>query len=386
MLSEDPIEDTSTEAGVVARSFTFALLGDPLDAPGGIALFDLRIYAARKTPRWALVVHDQLTTTVRSADVLGIGAVGRSVAPPRWLPLQHDVEDGATFAIRHQVDWLYARASFGPMTMTAGRQPVTFGRARTWRPYDLIGTFALTEVDTEYKPGADAVRVDWTPDERVVVTVVAATGELEDDGDLAASRRGTAAVARIKRAIGRGEIGALAGWVRGDAVAGVDGATGIAGVDLYAEATITRTTGDSLPSPVVAAGDVVAKAAAGASYRPTGDITAGIELLHNGFGATDRADYIAVALSPRAGIGEQVFAGRWYAAAFADWQAHPLVHVAGAAIVNAVDGSALASVGVSYELAANARASLGGFVPLGADDAEFGALPTLLYAQLTAVL
>ena len=117
------------------------------------------------------------------------------MSPPRWLPLTFE-HDEPTLSLRSDADWLYAAYTAGPMTFTVGRQPITFGRGALWRTADRISTFALTEVDTEYKPGADALRIDISVAEQTQITALAAVGELESsDHDAQVELRGSSFVA-----------------------------------------------------------------------------------------------------------------------------------------------------------------------------------------------
>jgi hypothetical protein len=405
VLSEDPLAETSTEAGVIARTFTFVLAGKALEPPlsptdmdpTGEGIADLRLYVAKQTPTLKLVVHDALTSTVRAHGTLGGIAVGRGVAPPRWLPLSFTLADDPTITVRDAVDWAYAAWSHGPVTVTLGRQPISFGRARLWSPMDLVGPFALTEVDTEYKPGVDAARLDVALGDRTSLTAVGVAGELDDDHDLAVTVHGSAALARGKYRLDHGELGALGGWVRGDAVAGVDGTWDTGSFDLYGEATATLVTSRSLTSPQASSGDVVGKAAVGASFHPTSKLTLDPEVLYDGFGAWHPANYLGVALSGRVAVGEQTTAGRLYAGGVVDWEAHPLVHVVGVALANVRDPSALASVAISYSVAGNASAVLGAYVPIGrrpttggaglpVPTSEYGLYPYFAFLELKAVL
>jgi len=403
VLSEDPLAETSTEAGVVARMFGFVLAGKTLAPPfvptdmnpTGEGITDLRLYFAKKTPTLKLVVHDALNSTVRAHGTLGGVAIGRGVAPPRWLPLTFTLADDPTITVRDTVEWAYAAWSHGPVTLTVGRQPISFGRAKLWSPMDLVGPFALTEVDTEYKPGVDAVRLDVSIGDRTNLSVVGVAGELADDHDLAVSVQGSAALARGKYRLDHGELGVLGGWVRGDAVAGVDGTWDTGSFDLYGEATATLVTSRSLTSPEASSGDVVGKAALGATFHPTGKLTLDPELLYDGFGAWRPADYLGVAVSERVGVGEQTTVGQLYAGGVVDWEAHPLVHVVGVALANVRDPSALASVAITYSVAGNASAVLGAYVPIGrrpttaAPDlarSEYGLYPYFTFLELKAVL
>jgi len=398
VIREDPLEDKSIEAGIVARTFSFLLAGSVLEPPLApedanplaVGAFDLRVYAAVKTPTWKVTVHDQLTGTARSHALAGL-ALGRGLPPPRWLPLSASITDDPTVSLRDDVDWASVAYTRGRVTVTAGRQPVVFGRAKLWSPMDLIAPFSLTEVDTEYRPGADALRLDVSAGDRITTSVVGVLGELEDDHDLDASVTGSAVLGRAKYRLDHGELGILAGGVRGDVVGGADVTWDTGSFDLYGEATVTAVTSRSLASPL--SGDTVIKAAAGATFHPTDKLTIDPELLYSGAGAAHANEYLAAALSPRVAIGEQTTLGRYYAAAVADWEVHALVHVVGATIANLRDPSALISVAVSYSVAANANAQLGGYFPLGArpssvtsPDSEFGLYPTFGFLELKAVL
>ncbi len=403
VLSEDPLAETSTELGVILRSFLFSLFGSVLEPPinplgdanpSATSILDLRLYASHKTPSWSFVIHDQLTTTVRSSGSLGPLGLGRGVAPPRWLPLSFSATDQPTLIMSSTVDWGYVAYTHRGVTVTVGRQPVTFGRGKVWRPTDVVSTFALTEVDTEYKPGADAARIDWTGG-KLSITALAATGELESDHDLDASIQGTTALARASYGLSHGQVAATGGYVRGDAMVGADGAWDFDSFDAYAEATVTVPTGRSLASPVVGSGDLVPRAVVGATFH-RGDVMVSPELWWNGFGTFDRDQYLAVASSDRVGVGEQITLGRAHAVGSVLWQAHPLLTVTGAAIVNLRDPSGLITVGLGYSVSDDVEASIGGYVPLGRKPdasgglpvlrSEYGTYPYFLFARLKAAI
>ncbi len=403
VLSEDEFEGTSTELGVIARSFSFVLAGDILappfnlvDAnPASIGLLDLRLYFIKKTANWKFVVHNQLTAATRSSASLGALSLGRGLEPARLLPLRATAVDDPTQLLRSDVDWLYASYTRGRATITVGRQPITFGRGAVWRPLDLISTFSLTEVDTEYKPGADAVRVDVSLGEKSSVVLIASTGEFEADRDLEASLGASVFVLRGKRSWDRGEAGALLGMVRGDLVAGVDAVYDAGGFDVYAESSLTISTSRSLSSPLRDEGEPVVKAVLGATYKASSKVTLVPELMFNGFGAWNPDDYLAVAASERVAIGEQITWGMLYTNLFATWQAHPLLTVSGGALVNPRDPSALGTLVLNYSFADSVIGVLGGYVPVGkqptvaggfAARSEYGVYPYFLFMELKAIL
>lgn len=404
VLSEDEIDETSTELGLVARGFGFVLAGAVLDRPynfledadpSATNIFDLRPYFVRRTPHFRLVLHQSFTSVSRSHASLGAFAFGRGGTPPRWFPLRHVFGESATLSLDTETDWAYAAFVDGPVTFTVGRQPVTLGRGRIWRPWDLISTFTLTEVDTEYKPGVDAVRVDVSPSSSVTLTAIGSSGELPRDSDFETSPRGSAALGRASYAFGGGEIAVLGGRVRQDDVLGWSALWAFPSFDLYGEVSATWLHDDSLSAPAVAGRRVaVPRALLGATLKPTSKLTVAPEAYYDGFGASREQQYYAVALSERVGVGEQLVLGRLYSGAALDFEAHPLVHLTGLGIANLLDGSALLSAGVSYDAAANTRLKAGGYAPVGPKpdrrtllpQSEFGMFPYFGFAELEIVL
>jgi len=401
VLSEDPLEEKSTELGLMVRLFSFTMAGpilrppyNPLgDAnPTGMGLGDLRLSFEHKSPRLKLVLHNQLTTTARSHADVGLFSLGRGAEPRRWLPLDTDLVDEGGYTLRESLDWAYLSVTLGPLTVAAGRQPITLGRGKLWKPLDLISTFAITEVDTEYKPGADALRLDWTVREQTILTLLAAAGEWQDD-----LLTGSSFALRGKQGFTWGELGALAGMVRRDVVLGLDGAVDLGRFDVYGEAAVHLLTDES-PSPGLdQRSRAVVRAVAGATFKPTAKLTLSPEVFYNGFGAWDAADYLGVATSDRVAMGEMYNMGRVYVAGIALWEAHPLLTASAALMLNPIDPSALISLGLTYSLAGNMSLVLGGYVPAGrvpnlrasplpAPRSEFGLYPHFVYLELKAAL
>ncbi|MGH9889027.1 MAG: hypothetical protein ACREBE_26075, partial [bacterium] len=353
VLSEDALAGTSREAGVVLRSYAFMLGGAVLRppvalediSPLGVGVSDLRFYFVETRPSFKLVLHAPVTATI-SSDAAPGNTVGQGAPPPRWLPLRAGLADRDRFQWIAEVDWLYLAWLLGPVTVTVGRQPISLGRAKIWRPEDLLAGFSLTEVDTEYKRGVDAVRLDWSIGERSSLRVFASPGETQIDRDVEASRTGSAAL--VQMVLGRegGELGAILGWVRGDLVAGIDGAADGGSFDVHAEATATLLTDDSLPAPGFASGDVRGKAAVGMTLHPSSTLTLGPELLYNGFGTAKIGDRPDLVRSPRIPLGEQITLSVLYTGATGAWKASSMWTIGGLALFNITDQSALFSLSV----------------------------------------
>lgn len=401
VLSEDALAGTSREAGVVLRSYAFmlggAVLRPPLatedTSPLGVGVSDLRFYFVETRPRFKLVLHAPLTATI-SSDTAPGNTLLQGVPPPRWLPLRARLADRDRFQVIAEVDWLYLAWQSGPVTVTVGRQPISLGRAKVWRPEDLLAGFSLTEVDTEYKRGVDAFRLDWSIGEQRTVRLFASPGEIQIDRDVEASRTGSAALLQMVLGGAGGELGAILGWVRGDLVAGIDGAVPVGSFDVHAEATATRLTDDSLPAPGFASGDVRGKAAVGMTLHPSPTLILGPELLYNGFGTAKIGDRPDLVGSPRIPLGEQTTLGVLYCAATGEWKPSSMWTIGGLALFNTTDQSALLSLSVRTSIASNANAEIGGYLPVGRPpDAEtgepvteYGLYPGFLYFKLKVVL
>ena len=401
VLLEDPFEGDELTLGGSVKSFFFGLHGAAMDLrpfgpdanPSALGLLVLRpTFEGQLGETWRFALHYEMNASVSSIDTgqaTGPVALGRGLPPPRWLPLSWSPADHGTFTWRHTLDWAWTRVRLGPVDLTVGRQPVTFGRGYLWKTMDLLSTFAPTEIDTEYKPGADALRLDVALSRTALLSLVAVAGELADDEDAEVTLAGSSFAARAKVGFNRWEIGFFGGYVRRDVVFGVDGFVDLKALTLHAEATVTwNPDGDRAK----AAGEepVFARATAGVvwsvpSFRLVG------ELHYNGVGGADAGDYLGRSMSQRAAIGEVYVFGRYYAGLVADWEVHPLVHLLLTTMANLRDPSGLVSPGLSYSVATNVELAAGAYLPLGSRPdwglqprfrSEFGAYPYFYYLEL----
>lgn len=421
VLAEDELEETSTEAGVVLRSFTFLLTGDILEPPYTLedndpvatSVFDARVYFQHKTPSLKFVAANDFSLQLTSSATYSIFSFGQGLPPPRWLPLTFTLtqpDDAPTLTLQSDVDWLYAAYTFDDVTATVGRQPIAFGRGTIWHPSDVIVSFSLTEVDTEYKPGADAARLDVALGERTNLVVLGVIGRLEtmatlDDPDrdrwnFDANLQGSALLGQLRQGWESGEIGVMAGMVRYDGLLGIDAIANLDALDIYGELTanwLNESGVDSLSAPGANGAQPVVKALVGAHWSPDPDVTITPEIYFNGFGSLDAADYLEIAQSERVAIGEQQGLGRWYTGINAFWQVAPLTSLTWTAIANVGDLSGLLSIGIGHSLAENVDLAIGGYVPVGplpksgeslfpTIESEFGTYPAFFFAELKGTL
>ncbi|MDX1795611.1 MAG: hypothetical protein R3219_02705 [Hydrogenovibrio sp.] len=65
--------------------------------------------------------------------------------------------------IHTEVDRAFIKHRFHSMTLSVGRQAIDWGSGRFWQPENVFGAFAPTDLDTDFKPGIDAVVANAYP-------------------------------------------------------------------------------------------------------------------------------------------------------------------------------------------------------------------------------
>jgi hypothetical protein len=331
------------------------------------------------------------------AGAISLGAGGGGydqVVDMSWAPV-----DAPNYMLEGRVDRLAARLSIPHLDITIGRQPVSFGSSWIFTPMDLVAPFSPTDIDTEYRPGVDAARVDAFLGMAGRITAVAAyAGAWDLDGSILALHGGGT--------LGITDIGGLVAMNRGEPVFGLNLASSIGAVGIQGEATLT------LPQDE----DAFGRASLGASWMPLEDLSLMGELYWQSFGGADSSEYLGVYSSERFARGEVWAAGRYYAALTAGYQLTPLVGISAFGVVNLADPSAMIGPSLSWSAAQNAELSVGAFfgagerphdIELTMDDvagvtdeaeyeqvledillertdvgSEFGMIPTVAFAQI----
>ena len=377
--------------------------GGLLDAPGldpdastaGVSVADLRLRAELERGDWlTLSVHNALTLTTSSLSLAATGgplALGQGRLPATWLPLDWNIEDGDQLTLTDRIDWAYARVTKRRFSLTVGRQPVTFGRGALWTPEDLVDPFSPVQIDSEFKPGVDAARLDVTLGNHVSLAVLGVAGDAEGGKDFSIDADGSAAMQRLEVTMGTTRVGVMTGYIRGDAVGAVDLFVDLDGADLHGEVTGTYVPDESR-RPFDR--EVFARAVLGSTFQLSSKLNGTVEAYWNGSGTRHTEDYETVLASPRLQSGETYNLGLLYLGGVLDWTAHPLVHIAAASIMNVLDHSALIAPSVHFSASNNTVLIAGAFVPLGASPdftgggplarSEFALYPTLFHFDLKA--
>ncbi len=377
---------------------------------GAMAIGDMRLKlegSHKDRWRWQMHVRSQGMTSSFPNAMDAMGTAG-SARPPRALPMQTFRPDDPTFYMYHEIDLLNVRLRLGPVDIILGRQPISFGAGFVWQPADLVGTFSPLEVDREYKPGVDALRINWATGTFSELTFVAAfggpacrggslpSGDPCHDYQPRFSLDHSVALARYRTTVGKWDMGILGGWVRGDVTGGLFVTGAVKRYRFRSEVVVTW----DLEKDLAYAGDgrgseheIFVRAVAGADYtfdteRPLSVL---VEFFYNGFGSRKTSDYLERMQRPRlAEFGEVVNVGVFYAALGLHWEPVERLTLTTTAMGNLTDPSMHLSASMSYKLSDNSVLDAGALVPVGKAPAvgrfgfpeirsEFGLYPHLYY-------
>ncbi len=354
---------------------------DPLISGGQEDLNRARLMLeGQLTEQVDFAVHYEQLATINPIgnDALFLGSAAGVKHPGVW-PLEWPLRTDGTVRWFHEIDRLYVRRRQSWGDITIGRQAIGWGVGVIWSPQDLFVGFSPVEIDREFRTGVDAGRMlmslgSFTEAE----AVYAVFGDGIDHHATALRWRTTLAGPNL-------DLGFMAGKFYEDAVVGGLLSGELYGAGVHAEVTGTH---DCEGSHQRVGPQDFARAVAGATYRFSGDVRLLGEYYFNGFGTEDPAHYLVLATSPRLTRGEIFNLGRHYFGFVADWQAHPLLHLAAQGQWNLLDSSALIGPAFTLSLSDEAQLDGGVYFALGegrsglALRSEFGAYPDVYYASV----
>jgi hypothetical protein len=335
--------------------------------------------------KWSLSVGDRVTLSVHNrlqaqltSSEAGFGSVagfGVSVVPGRAVDLTTHIAEEERLDVWHDVDRLALTLRTGPADLTVGRQAITWGISTLFPVADLWARFSPFELDTEEKPGSDAVRVLSYPWPGVELdAVVAARGRAADWS------AGLRATVDLPAADVYGAAGKF--WNQLMAMGGVSWV--LDRVKLRLEAAV--------PYDLDLDDWQRVRATVGGDWLSTRlSVTAEYHL--NGVGAGDPAGYVAVLADPQFGRGESYYLGRHYLGGALSWTADEEARatIAASALWNVEDGSTVVTPIVSYDVGQTTSVSLGAVLSFGpaptsvppALRSEFGTYGDLGFTRLS---
>ncbi|MCB9781054.1 MAG: hypothetical protein H6742_20965 [Alphaproteobacteria bacterium] len=340
---------------------------------------------------WKLEAHHDIAAVTGSATTLG--GTGVAGGAPELVDLTWTVPDdptGKSTTIQGRTDRLFAQGELGPVTVGIGRQPVSFGAGMFFTPLDLVSPFFPGTIDTEYKPGVDAVRVEayagYAFEQRVVAAWVGDCFVTETDNGCEAGVDDLALASWTRVTVGVTDLALFLGEVYDDEVVGVSVVSGVGPVGLHGDASLTLPPGhldgrDPTEDPFV-------RAVVGATWRPFATSTLSGEVYVQSNGETDPAQYLVQATNARYTRGELWALGRTYVGLSWAEELRPMISGSLSAIANVEDPSALLIPSVAVSVADNASMSAGAYVGLGARpdglqfESELGYMPVTGFVSM----
>ena len=306
--------------------------------------------------RFFFEVHDRFLYQVGSGAGAGAAGLGVTVIPGRAFDLESTLLEGEDVRLWHDLDRLSVTAYTGFADVTVGRQAITWGNAALFPVADLWGRFSPFELDTQQKPGVDAVRALAYPGEgRELDLVVADGGEGES----------VSAAARLTSTRSWGDVTVGGGKFWEQAIL-------LGGVTWSRETTNLRVEGalpwnlddDALEDPRLTLG------ADGLGVRWSWTV----ELHLNGIGTDRTQEYQALLTGEAFARGESYFIGRHYAGGMLSWSpdVENRLRLTGVLHANLDDGSTVWFPSASYDLGQSSRLVLGGLVGAGPSPAPSG--------------
>lgn len=337
----------------------------------------------------SLELHYEITPTAWLDGAQRNDGPGSSIIPGassyRYDDLGSEVHSGIDGLITQNLDRLNIRFSLDTGDLTVGRQTISFGSARFVSPTDIFRPFLPSTLNTEYRPGVDAIR--W----------LGSLGDLaEYDIGVVANEggepEGLITYSRIKASLSGNDLEATiihrddmliigGGWER---------ALGLFG--FWAEIAHTMS---EVEQPAIDYPSDYTRVSIGLDRALSENIFAMVEYHHSSFGTGDPAQYQNFALTEGARSGGIYLVGRNYLIPSVSWTVTPLLGLNASAFVNLTDSSAFMTLSGNYSLSDNLYTDFGVqvgagdgtkmetlIVPQIIDGTEFGSFPTTAFVSL----
>ena len=261
-----------------------------------------------------------------------------------------------------------ARLSFADVIV--GRQAIAWGSARVINPTDVIAPFTYSELDTEDRPGVDAVRV------RIPIGALSEVDAGYVFGrDFAVDR--SAFFARGQFNVSEIDMSPLFVYFREQLLVGIDVVRGLGSVGTWIEGTRVFSMGRD-------ASDYF-RVSTGMDYSFGGETYGFIEYHFNGAGVRDPEDYLVNSNRPAYRDAAVYLMGAHYFALGATHQLRPLVALSGQFLANVTDPSFFFAPAIEYNIEQDFYLSAGAFVGIGDRpkgehfQSEFGGYSNILF-------
>lgn len=261
-----------------------------------------------------------------------------------------------SFSILQNLDRLFFTYSDEKLMATLGRQIVTFGSAKIINPTDVITPFGLNTIDTEERPGSDALRLKYFN-----------SGLTLDGGFLAGHNFEEKLNAWfVKGGLNFQKNDAYLMFMnfRGDnQLLGFNWEGSIGGATGWAEGSFASGQADYF------------RFSAGLEYFFVGQWTIFGEYHFNGIGTLNKNDYLKVATDPAFIAANLFLVGKDYFSLFVNKELSPLVILSLGGTANLYDWSTLTNLSLSWNFAENNYLNFTYFNGFGSSGSEFSFYP-----------
>jgi hypothetical protein len=328
--------------------------------------------------RVVVEAHDRIQVQVSSTSAgfgESVAGFGVSAVPSRSVDLSTELIEEERLRAWHDVDRLSLTVYSDFADVTVGRQAITWGISNLFPVADLWAQFSPFELDTEEKPGIDAVRVLAYPGEGWELDAILADRGSADD--LSAGVRASLSLSWADLHFAGGKF-----WNEALVVAGIS-----APIDVWklrAEAV--------LPYDLDENTGKLPRATLGIDWLG-GETMLSTEYHFNGIGATDPEEYGSVLVDPRFARGESYYLGRHYLGWLASWTpGNDRLSLTASSLINLQDPSVALTPVFTYDLGQNMRLSAGAMVtfgdrPLPTDlptlRSEYGTYGDLIFSRIS---
>ncbi|PLX91071.1 MAG: hypothetical protein C0619_07970 [Desulfuromonas sp.] len=262
----------------------------------------------------------------------------------RIVDLAWDFRSGQIVSGQTQLDRLNLQWQWDDKSVTVGRQAVGFGRISLFSPLDVIAPFSPTAIDTEVRPGIDALRIQYFFDIVGELGTTLVFGDSVDKGSVLASL-----------VLNQGEKDWLiiGGYLRDRLMLGAGLAGQIGGLGLTAEwASYQSSNTGSLQGDVH---EDFTLFGIELEYRLPIDLAVQLQYLYNGAGSKSPSGYPRIAESAPYQEGMSYLYGRHYLLSGLTSNLTPLIDLSTLVIINLKDHSWLFRPVVVLSLANNAE-------------------------------
>jgi hypothetical protein len=322
--------------------------------------------------------HDRIQVQVSSTSTgfgESVAGFGVSAIPGRSLDLSHDFIEEERIRAWHDVDRLSLTVYSDLADITIGRQAITWGISNLFPVADLWAQFSPFELDTEEKPGIDAVRILAYPGEGWELdAVLADRGSAED---LSAGVRASLSLPWADLHVAGGKF-----WNEALGAAGISAPVGV--WKIRAEAVLPYDLDEDVGK--------LPRATLGVDWMG-GETMVSAEYHFNGIGTTDPEEYGTALMDPRFARGESYYLGRHYLGGLVSWApGNDRLSLTASSLFNLQDPSVALTPVFTYDFGQNTRFSAGAMVTFGdspdlvdipALRSEYGTYGDLIFSRLS---